>query len=348
MRSLYPATCALLLLLMACSGEAPPDTTASQNPQAPPASTPVPTPEQAEPRVERGPHAGRLLRSGDFALELRIFEDGVPPEFHTYGYWRDEPLPPERFESEVTLTRLGGVVERFEFVPVADFRRGRGVVGEPHSFDVEVKARHEGAEHSWTFQSHEGRAEIPATVAEKAGLKTATAGPATLQEQLSLAGVVRGGSSGTHIEVEAYGRDAERLAVSQSVEIEAVIGNARGSGKVRSLARESAAQRGVRAHIALDDASAWERGQFVRTRIVSSSHRVPLAVRTAGLQRFRNADVVFARVGDVYEVRMIDLGRGDAEWTEVLDGLRPGEEYVTDNSFLVSAEVQKHDGGHSH
>ena len=28
---------------------------------------------------ERGPHRGRLLAAGDFALELTIFEDGVPP-----------------------------------------------------------------------------------------------------------------------------------------------------------------------------------------------------------------------------------------------------------------------------
>ena len=30
----------------------------------------------------KGPHGGRLLEDGDFALEVTMFERGVPPEFH--------------------------------------------------------------------------------------------------------------------------------------------------------------------------------------------------------------------------------------------------------------------------
>ena len=32
----------------------------------------------------KGPHNGRLLMDGDFALEMTIFEDGVPPRFQVY------------------------------------------------------------------------------------------------------------------------------------------------------------------------------------------------------------------------------------------------------------------------
>ena len=34
---------------------------------------------------ERGPNNGRLLRDGDFAVELAIFETGVPPEFRAWA-----------------------------------------------------------------------------------------------------------------------------------------------------------------------------------------------------------------------------------------------------------------------
>ena len=44
---------------------------------------------------ERGPHRGRMLRDGDFALEMTIFEDGVEPEFHVYLYRKDKPLAPK-------------------------------------------------------------------------------------------------------------------------------------------------------------------------------------------------------------------------------------------------------------
>ena len=40
---------------------------------------------------ERGPHNGRLLRDGNFALEMTVFEDGVPPEYRLFAY-RDDSL----------------------------------------------------------------------------------------------------------------------------------------------------------------------------------------------------------------------------------------------------------------
>ena len=49
-----------------------------------------------------------MLRNGDFAVEVTIFEDGVPPEFHVYAYKDDKPLAPSNVQLEVTLGRLGG------------------------------------------------------------------------------------------------------------------------------------------------------------------------------------------------------------------------------------------------
>ena len=56
---------------------------------------------------ERGPHRGRLLEDGAFALELTIFEQGVPPEFRAFVYQNDKPIDPASVELEVTLRRLG-------------------------------------------------------------------------------------------------------------------------------------------------------------------------------------------------------------------------------------------------
>ena len=41
--------------------------------------------ETNEVEVIKGPHGGRLLESGDFTLELSIFETGVPPEFRAWA-----------------------------------------------------------------------------------------------------------------------------------------------------------------------------------------------------------------------------------------------------------------------
>ena len=89
-------------------------------------------------------------------------------------------------------------------------------------------------------------------------------------------------------------------------------------------------------------------GQFVRASITVDEYDVPLAVRPSALQKFRDFDVVFARVGDDYEVRMLELGRSDAQYVEVLAGLRPGEVYVTENSYLIKADIEKSGASHDH
>ena len=75
---------------------------------------------------------------------------------------------------------------------------------------------------------------------------------------------------------------------------------------------------------------------------------MPLAVRTDALQRFRDFTVVYAQVGDTYEVRMLDLGRQTPEWTEVLGGIDPGVTYVSENAFLITADVMKSGASHDH
>src|SRR3546814_20967589 len=69
--------------------------------------------------------------------------------------------------------------------------------------------------------------------------------------------------------------------------------------------------------------------------------QVPLAVRTKAIQRFRDFEVVFAKVGNTYEVRMLTIGRRTPEWTAVLGGLEPGTDYVTDGAFLIRADIEK-------
>ena len=70
----------LAFVLLAGCGESP-TTTETAEPKA----------DAAASEYERGPHRGRMLRDGDFAVEITIFEDGVDPEFHVYPYRGDKP-----------------------------------------------------------------------------------------------------------------------------------------------------------------------------------------------------------------------------------------------------------------
>ena len=88
-----------------------------------------------------------------------------------------------------------------------------------------------------------------------------------------------------------------------------------------------AASQAVVIRVVLDNkGSKWFPGSFVRGLLTVSERKVPVAVKNSGLQRFRDFTVVFAQVGDTYEVRMLDLGASDGTWTEVLGGIEPGQD----------------------
>ncbi len=89
-------------------------------------------------------------------------------------------------------------------------------------------------------------------------------------------------------------------------------------------------------------------GMGVEGSFAVSQANVPLAVRTKAIQRFRDFEVVFAKVGNTYEVRMLEIGRRTPEWTEVLGGLAPGEIYVIDGAFLIRADIEKSGASHDH
>jgi cobalt-zinc-cadmium efflux system membrane fusion protein len=374
---------------------------------------------------ERGPHRGRLLRDGDFALEVTIFETGVPPQFHLYAYRNDEALPAQDVSATIELSRLGGKVDRFEFTPDGDHLVGNGTVVEPHSFDVTVTARHGDREHRWTYESHEGRTSMPAAVAEAAGVTIETVGPAVIRNNTRLMGrvvlngdrfaevkarfpgpvqsvhanlgdTVRSGQtlavvenrdslrsysvtapidgvvlarhtnvgdvagdeplfeiadlSELWLELHAFGEDAARLRTGQVVRLEAAPG-----GKVvettlqRVLPLASATSQTVVARALLPNSlGEWRPGMAVNAQVTLAERQVPLAVKTAGLQRFRDFTVVFAQVGDTYEVRMLELGERDGEWVEVLGGIDPGTPYVVEQSFLIKADIEKSGASHDH
>ncbi|HSE42604.1 MAG TPA: efflux RND transporter periplasmic adaptor subunit, partial [Acidobacteriota bacterium] len=92
----------------------------------------------------------------------------------------------------------------------------------------------------------------------------------------------------------------------------------------------------------------WKPGVFVKVFVVQEEARVPLAVKISGLQTFRDWNGVFLAVGNTFEIRPLELGRRDEEWVEVLSGISPGDRYVTENSFVVKADVEKSGATHAH
>jgi cobalt-zinc-cadmium efflux system membrane fusion protein len=105
----------------------------------------------------------------------------------------------------------------------------------------------------------------------------------------------------------------------------------------------------VLARVVLDNSDGvFVPGANLTGEIQVAEHQVPLAVKRTGLQSFRDFTVVYALFKDEYEVRMLDLGRQDGEWIEVRGGLEAGTRYVTLNSYLVKADIEKSGASHDH
>lgn len=372
----------------------------------------------------KGPQGGRLLQQDDFALELKIFEKGVPSEFHVYSYQDGRAINPKDVSVIIKLARLDGQIDTFNFRPQGEYLRGDGVVTEPHSFAVTIEARYGDADYAWQYDNFEGRVQITQDMAAVSGIKTEVVGAQTIRENLSLNGRVQvdpnrlsqvrarfpgvvtrvqrdvgdrvnqgdvlakiqsneslqhytvkapidgviisrdvqlGAATGdaplfiiadlstVWVELDVFDKDLNRVTVGQPVDIETLGGDAI-AGTIDWLSPMLAhASQSVQARVVVANADNKLRpGQFVRGQITVAEFAVPLAVRKSGIQRFRDFQVVFARFDDTYEVRMLELGRSDSEWVEVLGGLKLGTEYVSENSYVIKADIEKSGASHDH
>lgn len=89
-------------------------------------------------------------------------------------------------------------------------------------------------------------------------------------------------------------------------------------------------------------------GDLVVGQIDVEKVNVPLAVNNRALHDLRDWTVVFIKIGDTYELRPLTLGRSDGRFTEVLDGLKVGDHYVVENSYLIKADIEKSGASHDH
>ncbi len=372
---------------------------------------------------ERGPHRGRLLRAGDFALEITIYETNTAPQFRLYAYQSGKPVKPASVLATLMLKRLDGELNTFSFKAEGDYLLGSGTVTEPHSFDVQVSARYAGKKYDWQYASYEGRTTIAADAAKQAGIVISTAGPAVIRDTVQVMGnvlvdatrhveikarfpglvkkvhvqqgehVKRGQTlvtvegndsmrayavpapfdgvvlnryvnsgemaadntlmelanlSDVWVELRAVGADAEKIAAGQTVSISSASGELSAQAEIKTVLPLASGQ-SVVARANLPNAEGrWRPGMVVSAAITLAARQVPLAVKESGLQRFRDFTVVFAQVGERYEVRMLELGQRDGEYAEVLGGLKPGTAYVSAQSFLIKADVEKSGASHDH
>ncbi|MCB2081437.1 MAG: efflux RND transporter periplasmic adaptor subunit [Rickettsiales bacterium] len=92
----------------------------------------------------------------------------------------------------------------------------------------------------------------------------------------------------------------------------------------------------------------WRPGMTVEGDVHISEKHVALAVTEDAVQRMEDKTVVFVKEGETYEKRAVKLGNGDGKYIEVREGIKAGEQYVSQGSFIVKADIGKGEAGHDH
>lgn len=151
-------------------------------------------------------------------------------------------------------------------------------------------------------------------------------------------------------EVTVYPKDLNVIKLGQSATVKATAFNATAQGTVSHVGALVGEQtRTATARIVLDNAAGqWRPGMFFDVMLQSEAIEVPVAVSLDALQNVRDWTVVFGRYGDAFEARPLTLGRRDAEYVEVLQGLAAGEKYAAGNSFAIKADIGKSGATHDH
>lgn len=156
-------------------------------------------------------------------------------------------------------------------------------------------------------------------------------------------------TSSLWVDLSIFPADIMRVKTGASVNVELANNEQKIEGKIAFINVIAESNQSVIARMIVNNKDGQLiPGSFVKAKIKVDEHAVPLAVKRSGLQAFRDFTVVYAKIGEEYEVRMLDLGRQDDEWVEVLGGLEAGTHYVSENSYIIKADIEKSGASHDH
>ncbi len=151
------------------------------------------------------------------------------------------------------------------------------------------------------------------------------------------------------VDLSVFPNDINRVKVGSSVSIVLPNQPQPVTGKIRFINPIADANQAVIARLIVDNkAGHLMPGRYIKAKIKVAEYAVALAVKRSGLQAFRDFTVVYQQIGEEYEVRMLELGRQDDEWVEVLGGLQAGASYVSENSYVIKADIEKSGASHDH
>jgi cobalt-zinc-cadmium efflux system membrane fusion protein len=92
----------------------------------------------------------------------------------------------------------------------------------------------------------------------------------------------------------------------------------------------------------------WPVGALIIGEITTATNDVEMLIPKTAIQSFKGTQVVFVQARNEYHPRPVKLGAADNNNIEVVSGLQNGDLIVSQNSYLLKADLEKSEAGHAH
>ena len=151
------------------------------------------------------------------------------------------------------------------------------------------------------------------------------------------------------VELSAFPENIEKLQIGQSADIYDLHQHLNTSGKVSYIAPMMTGGHIARARVVINNRDGhWRPGMHVKADVKTAELVSQLRVKQTAIQSLEDENVVFVKTANRFEARHVNLGEANREWVSVIEGLNAGEEYVTENSYILKADILKNGASHAH
>lgn len=141
--------------------------------------------------VAKGPHGGELMTEADFALEIKLAEEGGKAHFQVWFFDKGKPLPADAAKVTIALTRPNGDQQNIAMAAAKDGQISTEAIAEPHVFEAVIEARTAKEPYLFNHSLQEGKIAMSDAQIKAAGILVENATSSSVKSSLQLPGEIR-------------------------------------------------------------------------------------------------------------------------------------------------------------
>ena len=152
------------------------------------------------------------------------------------------------------------------------------------------------------------------------------------------------------VDLRVYQRDLPKVHEGQTVRLSAGHEYPETEGKISYVGPviDEASRTGLIRSVIPNSQGLFRPGLFVIGNVLLDEDRLPVVVPRSAVHTMGNASVVFIQSDEGYEAQVVVIGRSDTQSIEIVEGLKRGQQYVSQGGFFLKADSQKENFGDGH